>query len=695
MGDTVAHAARDPEDQDCAAGKPRVDEAPDTAVDGPATRNGDVLSVENESADAQPHVKSMEPDALPGGGDHDAAKPDSLTGNQAVAVEAENDKSVEEDLSFSKDGSSENISSIEIDTSVGNDLSFSASTNPGDDTSPEIETGPEIGAEQCEQNSGGGVNNSDSLNEINNRDFSTGDDDVNGTDTPTSDRSSSESGFVEGSTMSEDNKPSAAAHPVSVTAIKEPMGSSVTSGDTSVRCATRDLGILPRPPKATMEEEVQFLRQEVRQQSGSVQRLQTSLYDQQVRANLAVVALRTQLRKKERDMQAARGQHEQRMSALLSHLLYLEGQMRKEQRHVLELLTEKDDVIRRQKSAIEDLAAKNARLLAALKEVHGYSGGNGIAATTSTTPGSTAQEAGEGRGAVLGTPVVLRNKDKGQKVRFGSVKEKLKRHKSSLELHRPASLDTLVEGGTLRYGSQENLTLSPAVCRRTSEGLSSDEVKKTRQQERKERCKSLVDYPFRLNDLPEVSSEVEKGKEESPVPTDPLHHPHPHHLDQSLSRSPRTSQSCQQLSTPGQNRGSLYSDEEEAFLSPTPQDSAKQYGELAKASSMPQSLASPSDHDTSPANVKERPHSLSGVELTLNMDKMSMLPMERVSMNPSPTSLGPPGGSESNPFKSFKNVFRRRNSKQRSKKRPASLGQQTNQEYHEALKEHFKKYDLN
>jgi hypothetical protein len=59
--------------------------------------------------------------------------------------------------------------------------------------------------------------------------------------------------------------------------------------------------------------------------------------------------------------------------------------MRLEQKQVLDALRrkddvmqEKDDVIRRQRSAIEDLASRNDKLLTALKEVHGYSGGNGI-----------------------------------------------------------------------------------------------------------------------------------------------------------------------------------------------------------------------------------------------------------------------------------------------------------------------------
>ncbi|KAK7089717.1 hypothetical protein V1264_024506 [Littorina saxatilis] len=433
-----------------------------------------------------------------------------------------------------------------------------------------------------------------------------------------------------------------------------------------------------------MEQELEFLRDEVRNKAASVKRLQTSLYDQQVHANVAMVTLRTQLKKKDMEMRHQRTEHQRRMQAMLQHLLYLEGQMRQEQRQVVEALHDKDDVIRRQKSAIEDLASKNAKLLAALKEVHGYAGGNGISSPASTS--SPSVEKG-GNGVVVSPQVVLRNKDKGQKVRFSSMKDKLRRHKSSLELHRPASLETLVEG-TLRYSSQENLYdkgglrhSSPAKSGGGGGGdaLCSDDIKKTRQQERKERCKSLVDYPFRLNDLPEAPSEVEKGRDELSALTDPLH------LDQSLCRSPGSPHYL----NASLGRDSLYSDEDDLFNYSG--DGGKQYGELSKAASLPQSLSSVSGMEGVQSSMKERPHSLSGVDLSMSLD---MMPTEKVSMNPSPTSLAPPGGSESNPFKSIKNAFKRRNSKQRGKKqRPVSLqGPPGNQE--ETLKEHFKKYDL-
>lgn len=519
---------------------------------------------------------------------------------------------------------------------------------------------------------------------------------------------------------------------------------------------------------SSMEEEVEFLRQELRDKTVTMQRLQTTLFEQQARANVAVMNLRTQLRHKDREARQLKQEHEQRMKALLTHLLYLEGQMRLEQKQVLQALrrkeegqTEKDDVIRRQRSAIEDLATKNDKLLTALKEAHGYSGGNGLLSSSLSSPGSP------GNGMFATTPVVLRKsklngqsskdkeKDKAQsKVRFGSVKDKLRRHRSSLELHRPASLETLLEG-TLRYGSQENISspggsLSATTgiwadtrsgrgpSAKSGDGVSSDELKKTRLQERKERCKSLIDYPFRLNDLPEVSSEVEKGQfhaengdegflsslassrnsdptsiSSSSLLSDPMYDQL--RAGRSPSSSLSSSVSPQLLSSP-HGRDSLYSDEDEAFFSSPPppvrngggsggsgsdvrdgSGKVKTYGELAKAASMPQALSAGAEHDGRESHlagsgpVKERPHSLSGADLTL-MDRMTMQP--QVSMCPSPTGHDPPGGSESNPFKSFKNVFKRRNSKQRSKKRPVSMGQVPADQPQQQLQEHFRKYDL-
>lgn len=351
--------------------------------------------------------------------------------------------------------------------------------------------------------------------------------------------------------------------------------------------------------------------------------------------------------------------------------------MKQEQKEIVLALHDKEDVIRRQRAAIEDLASKNSRLLVALKEAHGYSGGNGISPFPSPVVGG--EKGGNGVVTMNGQQVLLRNKDKSNsshKVRFGLVKDKLRRHKSSLELYRPETLETLMEG-TLRYGSQENLSdgTTPEVGGGggASPGMCSDELKRSRLQDRKERCRSMVDYPFRLNDLPEVSAEVERGK----LTPEPQVSPD----QRSLAASPN------HLSlTPTSRDLNPHSDEEEVFLN------GRMYGELAKSASVPHALSGTFEHDVT-ATPRERPHSLGGGELT-SLNNESVSPTNKVSMTPSPTSTVPPGGSESNPFKSFKNVFRRRNSKQRSKKRPVSLGPGTNEEYHDALNAHFKKYDL-
>lgn len=408
-----------------------------------------------------------------------------------------------------------------------------------------------------------------------------------------------------------------------------------------------------------MEQELGFLRQEIRTHVSTIHRLQTALYDQQARSNAAAVSLRTQLRKKDQQLRKTNGEHERRMSAILSHLLYLEGQLLKEQRQMTEVLHEKDDVIRRQRAAIEDLASKNTKLLDALKEAHGYSGNNGILNPAAREEGGSPQ-------------VVLRNKDKASpsyKVRFSSMKDKLRRHKSSLELYRSDGLEVPTDS-PLRFGSQENLSSLAG-------GLSSDEMKKARLLERKVKCRSMVDYPFRLNDLPEVSSEAEKGKSDPGISDDDD--------DQDLSHD-SSAGSAHRLHLKDDNSRHSFNDLEDSNrqTGEEPSGSQASYGEVPRSPSMPQSLSVVLEQTTPPGG-KERPHSLTGVEV---------LSMEKVSMCPSPTSPTPPGASDSNPFKSFKNVFRRRNSKQRSKKRPVSLGQETNKEYHEALKEHFKKYDL-
>lgn len=399
------------------------------------------------------------------------------------------------------------------------------------------------------------------------------------------------------------------------------------------------------------------LQQKLQEQYNVMSSLQTDTQTQQIKANFLTSTLQAKLRDKDQQIALLKCEHEQHMSAVLSHLLYLEGQLQKEQHHILEVLHEKDDIIRRQKAAIEDLAAKNNRYLQALKECHGYSVENGFVKPQS----HIVQENGNISIQDHGNKVILRsNKNKhgekvqasAHKVRFSAMKDRLRRHKSSLELYQHEQ--TLKET-TPKYGSEENLVMG----RSGKSGLF----------ERKERCRSMVDYPVGLFD-------VEEGSTESP--------------DSCFSEDYNTPTISRNDST-----SSLVTFNEKSSWCTAGSASAYGFNELSKSRSVPHALPTVAENDVTPANLRGRPHSLPSVEIspkeivtTANSDKPSATNSDS-STPATPSSSSSVPSSESNPFKSLKNVFKRKGSK---KKRTPSMTSGTDQT--DALKQHFKKYDM-
>ena len=459
---------------------------------------------------------------------------------------------------------------------------------------------------------------------------------------------------------------------------------------------------------------------------------------------------------------------------MLSRLLFLEGQIQCERQHVLGLLREKDDVVRRQKAALADLEEKNAKLHDALKQAHGRpreaapaAQDNGkAAAPQSTKPRKEERKEEESHEGVT----LRRNPGHELKVPFPpTCKDKLKRHRSNLELNRPMSADALLlleegDGSQRRFGSQESLLDDPLAAsyprgssmwkkyEATGPSVSGQYVKKNGKRQ-KERCVSMMDFSStlatlsppssapasttttttnsnnnnnnsnnnaaRLKDLPE---HPEKGRSRGNPPATS------HDLPQ-VTITPSSSSSASRpphhLQIPTQGEDSAVSDEEVA----TGRTSARKKvfsGELSKANSMPLALpsstsssssSSSSSRGRSPGVVRERPHSLHGaglgpaLSLSLSVAEPSTFnPEDSLSMNPNPPAPAglPPAalspavsalaagaggsGSESSPFKSIKNVFRRRSTKH--KKRPTSMVVPGSQLYNEAVKEHFKKFDL-
>ncbi|KAH9490728.1 hypothetical protein Btru_035354 [Bulinus truncatus] len=389
------------------------------------------------------------------------------------------------------------------------------------------------------------------------------------------------------------------------------------------------------------------------EQQAAMTRLQVYIQTQKIEANLKQTSLRAKLRKKESEVKMIQAKYEQQMTSFLSRLLFIEGHLQREHKHMSDILQDKDDIIRRQKAAIADLTQKNDRLLKALKESHGYSEENGLVKPENIV----FQQNGlipiqdHGNKVILRAPKSKNGDKTTSKVRFSAMKERLRRHKSSLELYHGDRLGTLDEAG-LRYGSQENLV--------TQNGHSKDF-------DRKERCRSLVDYPYGLRDVCEHHNE-------SP---DSCFGDFPHNDSISLSTSSLIDigeKSCTSTGKPLASYG---------------------FNELSKSRSVPHALPTVAENDSGNINLKERPLSLPSVELlakdiqavSTNSSNASLSGSKSSLPPPSPTNSSPP--SESNPFKSIKNVFKRRGSK---KKKSGITGNQESNS--ETLKQHFKKFNL-
>ncbi|XP_067661733.1 ERC protein 2-like [Haliotis asinina] len=383
--------------------------------------------------------------------------------------------------------------------------------------------------------------------------------------------------------------------------------------------------------KEEMQLEIEALQKEVMTSRDAMHRTQACFHQHQAKANFLTTSLQAQLRHKDQELRRLALKQERQVEKIVSHLLFLEGQIRKDQKNVVNVLLEKDKKIKSQQAEINDLKDKNNKLVAALKELHMPQGTNGI------TP-EKHYEKSDGEGQNIKTP---RDKDKLHKLRFSGMRDRLRRHRSSFELHHPEPLETLEES-TVRSCSQENLA---------------DEDKDAKVERRmnvpgKERPRSMIEMPRRTNEYPLLELEFD------------LTHDYEDEVYDKI-------------------------DDDDIFA-----NGSEEPADIPKSYSLPQDLSRIANGNHS--EVKERPHSMSSVD-TYALDKMSKSPGHK-QQNHKPHHqqhqqhhMNSP--NESNPFKSIKTMLKRKGSKLR-KKRSVSLPQGTNQEYAEALKKHFEKYDL-
>lgn len=386
-----------------------------------------------------------------------------------------------------------------------------------------------------------------------------------------------------------------------------------------------------------LEDETNMLKDELSEAKKMIRDLQAELAKSKASSNYMVTTLKCQLKKSHESQQAQRCQSDRQMGEVLAHLLYLEGQLKKDKTHIKFLLRQKDDIIQKQKCDIEELKNTNQRLIEAVREHYARKGKNGLSKEHSESLQNAEAE-------VPCSPKV-KVKNRGA---FGSVKDIIWKHRSSLDLSE-AGME--IQGNLKKdrqYSSQENLF---SLGRRSKEARES----------RDKKCKSIAGYPD--HSLEYLIPEEAELRDIS--------------LHGSASSLKKGQKSGRNVSWGSDNSDVNNSYDSNGHLMVSPMMSAGSMPMLNKNSNLD-------------LVTKDRPHSISSIE-SLSRENCSSLPgtpkMEEKVPHPVPQE-------SSNPFKNLKTILKRKGSKMKNKKRTVSLSNSANPEYEEAMKKHFEKYEM-
>nr|XP_034300983.1 RNA polymerase-associated protein LEO1 [Crassostrea gigas]XP_034300984.1 RNA polymerase-associated protein LEO1 [Crassostrea gigas]XP_034300985.1 RNA polymerase-associated protein LEO1 [Crassostrea gigas]XP_034300986.1 RNA polymerase-associated protein LEO1 [Crassostrea gigas]XP_034300987.1 RNA polymerase-associated protein LEO1 [Crassostrea gigas] len=134
----------------------------------------------------------------------------------------------------------------------------------------------------------------------------------------------------------------------------------------------------PTEKEQALEDETDMLKDELSEAKKMIRDLQAELAKSKASSNYMVTTLKCQLKKTQESHQAQRCQSDRQMGEVLAHLLYLEGQLKKDKSHIKFLLRQKDDIIQKQKCDIEELKNTNQRLIEAVREHYARKGKNGL-----------------------------------------------------------------------------------------------------------------------------------------------------------------------------------------------------------------------------------------------------------------------------------------------------------------------------
>lgn len=385
------------------------------------------------------------------------------------------------------------------------------------------------------------------------------------------------------------------------------------------------------PPDHTLQEEADSLRQQLTDAKMMVQKLQSSLVLQQAKSNSLNSSLQMQLKRNQETLKNERIFADRRLGEVLAHLLFLEGQLKKEQKNVKTVMKQKDDIIKSQQEQINLLTQTNERLVQAVREAYARKGKNGTVMGSFDSCSSESLKENKGKDKSSKTP---------QKGRFESMKDRLWHHKSALDLTEPES--NMKKLRNRMFSSHENLS-----------GLH----KKEFNQNRDKKCRSIAGYPECSDFFPEIPEGIEsKG-------------------DNSISEQDNQSLYENDFSGSGEDSPKF---NDVPFQSYT--DNSGHY--MTSVGSMP--ILSQRDTNKDHSFAKERPHSMSAMEY--------ISPAKTESLSPPPQKSPQTPTSESNPFKNLKTILKRKGSKSKNKKRNVSISQSPAQEV--SVKKHFERYDM-
>lgn len=247
-----------------------------------------------------------------------------------------------------------------------------------------------------------------------------------------------------------------------------------------------------------LQEEADSLRLQLTDAKMMVQKLQSNLVLQQAKSNSLNSSLQMQLKRNQESLRNERVLADRRLGEVLAHLLFLEGQLKKEQKQVQAVMKQKDEIIKSQQEQIDMLTQTNQRLVHAVREAYGRKGKNGTVLGTLDSCSTESLKENKGKDKSSKTP---------QKGRFESMKERLWHHKSSMDLSYSKSNMEKLRGRM--FSSHENLT---AV------GLQKKE------RERDKKCRSIAGYPEYCDFFPEIPEGIElKGNNSSSDLEQPLY----------------------------------------------------------------------------------------------------------------------------------------------------------------------------